>query len=185
MKHTLFALLLFTQLLTAQTELVLPGADGQDHKPLVAGEKKAMLFFFVSPYCPTSNTFVKEMNAIVTDHSSQLAVYFVHSDTDQKHTDILQHTEMNAIKATVLMDKEQRLAQQFKASITPEAVLVSPDGKIAYQGRINDLYLGPTKRQRQATTRDLRDAIEALLAGNPIPTAKTEAMGCKITGPKP
>jgi hypothetical protein len=68
--------------------------------------------------------------------------------------------------------------------MTPEAVIVSPAGEVLYRGRINDLYLGPTKRQRAATTKDLRDAIDAVLAGKPTPSPQEPAQGCKIGGLK-
>ena len=164
--------------------MAFPGADGKDHTPLVAGDKKAVVLFFVSPYCATSTTFLPEINHIVADYESKFAFYFVHADPDLKQTDILQHTEMNAIKATVLMDKEQRLQKLTSAKITPETVVIAPDGKTLYQGRINDLYLGPTKRQRKATTQELRDALEAIQAGKPVATPKTDAVGCKISGLK-
>ena len=70
----------------------------------------------------------------------------------------------------------------MQAKITPEVVVLSPDGKTVYQGRINDLYLGPTKKQRKATTKDLRDALDAIHKGEPVASAKTEAVGCKIGG---
>jgi protein-disulfide isomerase len=179
----LLSLLSFT-LHASEPAIALPGADGHEHTPLAAGDKKAVVIFFVSAYCPTSNTFLKEMNQIAADYGDKAAFNFVHSDADLKFTDILQHTEMNEIKAPVLVDKEQRLAKQLKATITPEAVVLGPDGSTLYQGRINDLYLGPTKRQRQATTKDLRDALDAILAGKPVSNARTEAVGCKISGLK-
>lgn len=182
MKHLLPALLLSLNLLAAEPALILPGADGKDHTPLAVGGKKAAVLFFVSPYCPTSNTFVPEMNRIIADYGSAFAFYLVHSDRDQKLTDILQHTEMNAIKAPVLLDKEQRLARLAHAKITPEAAVIAADGTTLYQGRINDLYLGATKRQRKATTKDLRDALDAIQAGKAVPVAKVEAVGCKISG---
>ena len=168
----------------AEPAITLPGADGKEHSPLVAGDKKAIVLFFVSAYCPTSNTFVKEMNQIAADYGDKIAFDFVHSDSDLKLTDILQHTEMNEIKATVLIDQEQRLAKLTHAKITPEVAVLSPAGATLYQGRVNDLYLGPTKRQRQATTKDLRDALDAILSGKPVAQPKTEAMGCKISGLK-
>jgi thiol-disulfide isomerase/thioredoxin len=177
---SLFAL----ALAAAEPALTLTGADGKEHTPLAAGEKRAVVLFFVSPYCPTSNSFVKEMNLIAAEYGDRVAFNFVHSDADQKLTDILQHTEMNEIKAPVLMDKDQRLAKQTGAKITPEAVVLSPEGATLYQGRINDLYLGPTKRQRQATTRDLRDALDAIVVGKAVAQPRTEAMGCKISGLK-
>jgi thiol-disulfide isomerase/thioredoxin len=180
----IFVFALSFQMVLADPAFTLPGIDGKEYAPLAAGGKKGAVVFFISPYCPTSNTFVKEMNQIAADYGDRFVISFVHSDAEQKLADILQHTEMNEIKAQVLMDKEQRLAKQTHAKITPEAVVVGPDGATLYQGRINDLYLGPTKRQRQATTKDLRDALEAVLAGKPVAMPKTEAMGCKISGLK-
>jgi thiol-disulfide isomerase/thioredoxin len=170
----------------APDALLLPGADGNEHAPLtVPADKKGAVLCFVSPYCPTSNTFVPELNRIVADYGDKFAFYFVHADPDVKLTDVLQHTEMNEIKATVLIDKEQKLEKLTQAKITPEVAVLGPDGKTTlYQGRVNDLYLGPTKRQRQATTKDLRDALDAIKEGKPVTHAKTEAMGCKISGMK-
>ena len=71
-----------------------------------------------------------------------------------------------------------------RGDITPEVVVLGPDGKTLYQGRINNLYLGPTKKQRKATTKDLRDALDAIVEGKPVTTAKTEPVGCKISGLK-
>jgi hypothetical protein len=62
--------------------------------------------------------------------------------------------------------------------------VLSPKSDTLYKGRINDLYLGPTKRQRAATTKDLRDALDAILSGKPVPAPQPEAQGCKIGGIK-
>lgn len=170
--------------LRAEEPLVLLGTDGQEYRPLDAGGKKAIVFFFVSPYCPTSNNFLPELNAITADFGDRAAFYFIHSDSDQKAEDILRHAEMMQIKAPVLFDKEQKLAGKFSAKITPETVVLSPDGKALYHGRVNDLYLGPTKRQRQVTKNDLRDALDAIFAGKPVATEQPPAVGCKIAGVK-
>lgn len=162
--------------------LTLPGADARDYTPLAAGDKKAVVLCFVSPYCPTSSSYIPEMNKIAADYAAQAGFYYVHSDPDQKLTDILQHTEMMGIKTPVLLDKDQALAKKAQAHITPEVVVFAPDGRTLYQGRINDLYLGPTKKQRKATTRDLREALDAIKDGKPVANAKTEAVGCKISG---
>ncbi len=171
--------------LAAEEPLKLPGADGHEYTPLVVpAEKKAAVLFFISPYCPTANTFMSEINKITTDYSGSFFCCLVHSDPEVKQTDVLQHTEMNEIKVPVLLDKEQVLAKRMSAKITPEVVVVSADGATLYQGRINDLYLGPTKRQRQATTKDLRDALDSIKEGKTVGTPRTEAMGCKIGGIK-
>lgn len=183
---TCLTALLSATLLAAAAEpaLELPAIDGQKHTPLVTGDKNASVLFFVSPFCSTTKSFMKEINAIAADYAGKMAVYLVHSDPEITQEVAMEHTVISEVKATVLLDREQTLAKQVQARITPEAVVIGTDGKVLYKGRINDLYLGPTKRQRAATTKDLRDALDALLAGKPVPEPQQEAQGCKIGGIK-
>ena len=174
----------FLALPAAEPVLELQGTDGQMHTPLVAGDKKAVVLFFVSPFCSTTRPFMKEINAIAAAYADRAVVSLIHSDSEITVEVALQHADMNEVKAPVLVDKDQKLAKLVKATITPEAVVLSPTGEVLYQGRINDLYLGPTKRQRAATTKDLRDALDAILAGKPVPQPQLEAQGCKIGGLK-
>ncbi len=163
--------------------LKLPGSDGQQHQPLqVPAERKAVVLVFASPFCNTSNTFLPELNAITEAFEDQFQFYLVHAESDLALTQVMEHKELLKVRATALLDKEQRLVKHTSARITPEVVVISPAGSTLYQGRINDLYLGPTKRQRQATTAELRDALSAIAAGKPVAVPRTEAMGCKIAG---
>lgn len=181
MKHLLCVWLLLTGIAAA---LELPGTDGKTHDPLVAGDKKAIVLFFVSPFCSTTRPFMPEINQISADYGDRVVVYLVHSDSEITKEVALEHAILSEVKATVLIDKQQALAKQVQAKITPEAIVLSPKAEALYKGRINDLYLGPTKRQRAATTKDLRDALDAILAGKPVPTPQQEAQGCKISGTK-
>lgn len=178
---SIFAFLLLTSFASA---IELPGTDGQTHDPLAAGNKKAVVLFFVSPFCSTTKSFIKEINQIAADYSDRAVVYLVHSDPEITKEVAMEHAILSEVKATVLLDKEQGLAKQVQARITPEAVVLSPKGETLYKGRINDLYLGPTKRQRAATTKDLRDALDAVLSGKPVPAPQEPAQGCKIGGMK-
>lgn len=143
--------------------LALVTTDGKAIKPLDSEGKKGVVLFFVSPYCPTSNNFAPEMNAIQTEFDDSFAFRFVHSDTSVKPEDMVQHAELMEFKAPVLNDGEQKLAKLVGARITPEVVVIDGSGEVLYQGRINDLYLGPTKRQREVKNHDLRDALKAIL----------------------
>ena len=175
------ALLLSTSIASA---IELPATDGKSYDPLAAGGKKAVVLFFVSPFCSTTRSFMKEINQIASDYADRVMVYLVHSDSEITLEVALEHTVLSEVKATVLIDKQQALAKQVQARITPEAVVLAPNSAPLYKGRINDLYLGPTKRQRAATTKDLRDALDAILAGKPVPSPQHEAQGCKIGGMK-
>jgi hypothetical protein len=183
---TRFALLLLSASLAlhaAEPAITLPGTDGMDHTPLnVAADKKATVLFFGSPFCNTSNTFLPEINAITEAFEDRFTFYLIHSESDLLMTQVMEHKELLKVRPLALLDQKQLLAKRTGARITPEVVILSNTGTTLYQGRINDLYLGPTKRQRKATTSDLRDALSAIAENKPVPTPRTEAMGCKIPG---
>ena len=181
MKLLLCAMLLFTSIASA---LELPATDGKSYDPASAGDKKAVVLFFVSPFCSTTKSFIKEINQITANYSDRVVIYLVHSDPEITTEVAMEHAILSEVKATVLLDKAQALAKQVQARITPEVVVLSPKSETLYKGRINDLYLGPTKRQRVATTKDLRDALDAILSGKPVASPQPEAQGCKMGGMK-
>ena len=167
----------------AEPAITLPGTDGMDHTPLkVAPDKKAAVLIFGSPFCNTSNTFLPELNAITEAFEDRFAFYLIHSEADLIMTQVMEHKELLKVRPLALLDQKQLLAKHTGAHITPEVVILSPTGTTLYQGRINDLYLGPTKRQRKATTADLRDALSAIANDKPVSIPRTEAIGCKIPG---
>jgi thiol-disulfide isomerase/thioredoxin len=185
LKLVSFALSAFAAITLAQdarAPLSLKGLDGKPVEVLATEGKKAVVLFFVSPYCPTSNNFGPEMKGIEDDFAADFAFRYLHSDSSVKAADILQHASMMGFESPVLDDTAQVLAKKLGAKITPEVIVLDPAGTLLYQGRLNDLYLGPTKRQREVKVHDLRDALAAIKAGVPVPTPRTEAVGCKITG---
>ena len=66
------------------------------------------------------------------------------------------------------------------ATITPQAVVIRPDESIAYRGRIDNFYAALGRPRRVVTEHDLRDALDAVFAGKPVPKPETQAVGCYI-----
>ena len=176
------ALALLPLSIGAEEALNLPDLEEVATNPLDPGDKKAIVLFFISPYCPTSNTFAPAMKEITETFSDDFAFFSIHSDTSVSDQDRATHAKMMEIDHPVLKDGDQALAKKLGATITPEAFVIDASGKVLYQGRINDLYLGPTQKQQEATTHDLKDALNAILEGKPIANPKVEAVGCTISG---
>jgi len=68
-------------------------------------------------------------------------------------------------------------------SVTPEAaVFAVKDGALHefYHGRIDDRYVAFGQERPQATHHDLEEAIQATLAGRPIPQPNRGPIGCSI-----
>jgi hypothetical protein len=68
--------------------------------------------------------------------------------------------------------------------MAPEVAVLGPDGKVLYRGRIDDLYVTYGKRRPAPTQHDLRDALDALLAGKAIAAPTAKVIGCYLPEPK-
>jgi thiol-disulfide isomerase/thioredoxin len=166
----------------AEKPLDFPDVEGKVRTPLVVGDRKAVVLVFVSPYCPTSNAFTPEVNRIAANYGDRFAFYLVEADADITLADAKKHVETMEIKVPVLLDTQHRLALLTKAKTTPEAVVLNANGEPLYQGRINDLYSSQTRKLKEPKTHDLRVALDAIAAGQPVPVAATKAIGCSISG---
>ena len=83
--------------------------------------------------------------------------------------------------APAVLDHNQQVAQSLRAKVTPEAFVIDRQGKTHYQGRIDDLYADFGKRRRTPKIHDLKNALQALVAGKKIEQPMTNAIGCYIS----
>jgi hypothetical protein len=67
------------------------------------------------------------------------------------------------------------MADRYNARMTPEAVLLDPAGAVRYQGAIDD-----ARNPARVRIEGLRLAIDAVLAGQPVPVHRLRAFGCSI-----
>ncbi len=82
-------------------------------------------------------------------------------------------------------DPAHLLTRRLGATITPEAAVTDAHGTLAYRGRINDSYARLGVRRTVVRTHELADALAALVAGQPVAVARTQAVGCVIEPPRP
>ncbi|HEY7152841.1 MAG TPA: redoxin family protein [Gemmataceae bacterium] len=155
--------------------------QGENVRPLDVGEAKASVLFFLTPDCPISNSYAPEINAIVRENAEKpLHFHIVYADPDVKVEEARKHAAAFGYRCPVLLDPEHRLVAATGVTTTPEVAVVTADRQVVYRGRIDDLYPEIGVKRRAPTRRDLRDALKAVLAGKPVPTARTKAVGCSI-----
>lgn len=158
---------------------------GQKHKPLAVPDAKATLLFFLLPDCPNSNAYAPEIKRIcVAYEARKVAAFIVHADPDVTVKVAKSHAKEYALPCPVLLDPSHRLVEFTGVTTAPEVAVVSPDGKILYRGRIDDLFADFGKRRPESTRRDLREALDAILAGKDVATKTTKAIGCPLPEPK-
>jgi hypothetical protein len=80
----------------------------------------------------------------------------------------------------MVLDPQHQWVGEAGATRTPEVAVFSPRRELLYRGRIDDRYVDFGQRRTEPTTHDLRDALEAILAGKPVAQSRTEPIGCDI-----
>ena len=164
----------------ASQDVSLDDLDGRAHSPLVLAGAKANVVIFITNDCPIANSYAPEIQSIISDYSPVGAAFFlVHVDPDITAEKAKKHAYDFGYACSILRDPLHRLVSKLEADITPEAFVLARDG-VAYRGRIDDLFEDLGKKRRKARTRDLRDALEAVLAGKAVVNPKTTAVGCYI-----
>lgn len=81
-----------------------------------------------------------------------------------------------------LFDESQDVAKAYEAACTPDIYLFDGDQKLYYRGRLDD---SRPKNDLPLTGRDLRNALDLLLAGNAAPEKQYPSGGCNIKWKNP
>ena len=76
-----------------------------------------------------------------------------------------------------LIDESQQVAKVWHAACTPDLFVLDATGKLAYAGQFDSSRPG---NGQPVDGRDLRSALEALLAGHPVPSPQKPSLGCNI-----
>jgi thiol-disulfide isomerase/thioredoxin len=163
-------------------QFALRDTEGIEHTPREWSPARAVVLFFVTTDCPLSNGYAPEMSRIEQAYASRgVLVYAVQGDTTIPDQEVRRHAHDYGYRFPALLDPRQILAHLTGATVTPEAVVLSPDGAVLYLGRIDNRVEDFGKTRVEATEFDLRDALDAILAGRPVVHPRTRALGCAIT----
>jgi peroxiredoxin len=182
----MFTLLLFAasfagHLVAPADAFHLQDTSGAIHTAQEWNGAKAVVLFFVSIDCPISNGYIPEMQRINEAYSKRgVRFYGVQPDAGRAPADVKKYADDFALPFPLLADPKQTLTHSVGATIQPQVVVLSPAGQVVYSGRVDDRYVEIGKSRLEATRHDLREALDAVLAGKPVAHAKTQAVGCVI-----
>ena len=82
-------------------------------------------------------------------------------------------------QTALLLDPKGKAGRAYGAKNTPNMVVISPEGKIAYEGAI-DSKATPNPADIPSSTNYVKVALDESLAGKPVTTANTRPYGCGI-----
>jgi len=147
---------------------------------------KISLLFFISSDCPISNSYAPEIQRMCQGCGAKgVACSLLHEDVEVEPGAMRKHLEDYRFRGIpAVSDARRAAAKQSEATVSPEAVLVDREGEIRYRGWIDNFYPALGKPRQQVTIHDLRDALDAVLAGKPVANPQTQALGCYIVDPE-
>lgn len=139
-------------------------------------DAKASVVLFIATKCPVSNDYNERMAKIAADYAPKgIKFYGINSNKAELMPEIAEHTKDNKFSFPVLKDTGNKIADRFDAKVTPEVFVVSATGDLVYHGHFDN-----KQKEAQVTQTGLKDALDAVLAGQEIPAKETRAFGCSI-----
>ena len=151
---------------------------GKTYARASLAKNPATVFVFTSTQCPVANVYTPRLIELGRDYAGQqrgVRFFLVYAEAGQNVADVKNHVRARALPFPAVRDDKNTLADALGASTTPEAVIVDRQGKVRYRGRIDD-----NKDRAKVIRSDVRDALDALLAGKPVARPRTLAFGCTI-----
>jgi len=143
--------------------------------------KRAVVLFFTMTDCPLANGYVPEMNRLrATYEPKGVAFYAVQSDNTVSDAAVRKYAQEFQYSFPMLNDPRLTLARMTGATVSPEVAVLSSSGQVLYLGRIDNKVEDLTRPRYAATEPELRNALDAVLAGKAPKQARTRAVGCSI-----
>ncbi|MGE5345815.1 MAG: thioredoxin family protein [Acidithiobacillales bacterium] len=160
-------------------DFTLPTASGGKLVSLkeLLGRSRAVAILFIATRCPVSNAYNERMALLSAVYASKgIAFVGINSNKTEPAAEVAAHAKANGFGFPVLKDEGNRVADAYGATRTPEVFLLDPSGTVVYHGRIDENQ----DDAKNVMSPDFRNALDAVLAGKPVPVAETKAFGCTI-----
>ncbi len=149
---------------------------GVEHSLSDYKDAKAIVIMFIATQCPVSNGYNTRMEKLYEDYKNKGVVFLgINSNKQEDVKEIASHAKEHNLNFTILKDPNNKIADRFDASVTPETYMLNKNFEILYHGRIDD-----SRRGDDVEHQDLRNALDQVLAGKKVTVAKTKAFGCTI-----
>jgi peroxiredoxin len=144
---------------------------------------RATVVMFICNHCPYVKHVLTGLVAVAQDYQPRGVAFIAISSND-----VLSHPDdgpdqMKRVGQAAgfpfpyLYDESQQVARAYQAACTPDFYVFDSALKLAYRGQFDDSRPGNGK---PVSGRDLRQALDALLAGAQVPGKQVPSVGCNI-----
>jgi peroxiredoxin len=164
----------------------LIGTDDQKHALADYKDKELVILFFTSNSCIVATNYedrIIDFAKRFAGPEQKVAMVAVNVNTieEDRLPKMKEKAKEKQFPFPYLYDETQKIARDYGANFTPEFFVLDKDRKIAYMGALDD-----QAPPREAKSKHLEAAVEALLKGKKPPQTETSAAsGCRIRFVRP
>jgi thiol-disulfide isomerase/thioredoxin len=174
---------------SAAPSFALPGVDGKTHKLSDYSGSDVLVVAFTCDHCPMAQLYESRLKKLVDDYKNKsVAIVAIQPNNPEAirldelgYTDVSDTLDDMKIRAQFrhfnfpyLYDGDtQKVSEAYGPKATPHLFIFDKQRKLRYQGAVDN-------NQREALAKNpyARNAIDALLAGKPVPVDHSAAFGC-------
>ena len=157
-------------------DFTLPDASGKEHTLASLAGKNGSVLIFISVQCPVSNAYNARMEKLAQDYKAKgINVIGINSNVAESADAVKSHAAQSNLTFPILKDTGNKIADRLGATVTPEAYFLDASNKLIYRGRIDN-----SRNDAQVSASELRDALDATLAGKAVAKPTANAFGCSI-----
>ena len=125
------------------------------------------------------------MQKLQTEYTGKDVVWLTINSTGTEHRDYLSPEKTKAVAAkwnikssAMLLDADGKVGKAYGAKTTPNMYVINNDGKLAYQGAIDDNN-SPTSDPSEAKNY-VKESLNSLLTGGAVAVSETKPYGCAV-----
>ena len=145
--------------------------------------KKGFLVMFICQHCPYVQHIKEELARLGKDYKEKgLGIVAISANDaatypDDSPENLKKFSQQLVLNFPLCYDETQQVAKAYTAACTPDFFLFDASQRLVYRGQLDDSRPGNGK---PVTGRDLRAAIDAVLAGKAVSSEQKASIGCNI-----
>lgn len=161
----------------------LPDASGRLVSSDDFANEPALLVMFLCNHCPYVRHVAEEVVHVVKDYQARGVGVVAISSNDVAHypddspARMAEMARAMGLTAPYLYDETQQVAKAYHAACTPDFFLFDADRRLVYRGQLDGARPG---NGVPVSGRDLRAALDAVLANEPVADSQLPSLGCNI-----
>lgn len=168
---------------TPAPDFRLPDFHGMLHELDDFMAPRALVMMFICPHCPYVKHVRAELVKLRRDYrADEAAIVAINANDVAAYPQdgpegMAQEAREAGYAFPYLLDETQEVAKAYRAACTPDFFVFGPERRLVYRGQLDD---SRPRNDVPVTGRDLRAAIDAVVAGKPLSAEQRPSIGCNI-----